>query len=169
MKYPMKGSYFSEVIFYLLILGLQPPPPPKKKKKKKKKNSCKGAGGLKTVSYTSILHPWWKWAFTEGINEDQMLSKCELSLDLCFFSSAFNPFPNKSWFLWVCSTSLLKTPEEKEKLLVTSNFSFSQCFLPVWQTFCHFHRRLQTLSVWKGLKFVVWERVKMGIPQNISE
>ena len=35
-----------------------------------------------------------------------------------------NPFPNKPWFLCVCSTSLLKTLWEKEKLLVTSNFSF---------------------------------------------
>ena len=26
---------------------------------------------------------------------------------------------------WICSTSLLKTLREKEKLLVTSNFSFS--------------------------------------------
>ena len=37
----------------------------------------------------------------------------------------FNPFPNKPWFLRVCSTRLLKTLREKEKLLVTSNFSFS--------------------------------------------
>ena len=37
----------------------------------------------------------------------------------------FNPFPNKPWFLRVCSSSLLKTLGEKEKLLVTSNFSFS--------------------------------------------
>ena len=36
-----------------------------------------------------------------------------------------NPFPNKPWFLRVCSTSLLKTLLEKEKLLVMSNFSFS--------------------------------------------
>ena len=35
------------------------------------------------------------------------------------------PFPNKPCFLRVCSTSLLKTLWEKEKLLVTSNFSFS--------------------------------------------
>ena len=35
-----------------------------------------------------------------------------------------NPFPNKPWFLCVCSTRLLKTLLEKEKLLVTSNFSF---------------------------------------------
>ena len=38
---------------------------------------------------------------------------------------SFNPFPNKPWFLRVCSTSLLKTLWEKKKLLVTSNFSFS--------------------------------------------
>ena len=37
-----------------------------------------------------------------------------------------NPLPNKSLFLRVCSTSLLKTLWEKEKLLITSNFSFSQ-------------------------------------------
>ena len=36
-----------------------------------------------------------------------------------------NPFPNKPWLLRVCRTSLLKTLWEKEKLLVTSNFSFS--------------------------------------------
>ena len=36
-----------------------------------------------------------------------------------------DPFPNKPWFLCVCSTSLLKTLWEKKKLLVMSNFSFS--------------------------------------------
>ena len=36
-----------------------------------------------------------------------------------------NPFPNKPLFLHVCSTSILKTLWEKEKLLVKSNFSFS--------------------------------------------
>ena len=36
----------------------------------------------------------------------------------------FNPLPNKTW-LRVCSTSLMKTLWEKEKLLVTSNISFS--------------------------------------------
>ena len=40
-------------------------------------------------------------------------------------SIQFNPFPNKSRiFLRVCSTSLLKTLSEKEKLLIMSNFSF---------------------------------------------
>ena len=36
-----------------------------------------------------------------------------------------HPFPNKPLFLRVCSTSLMKTLWEKEKLLMTSNFSFS--------------------------------------------
>ena len=43
----------------------------------------------------------------------------------CFLKVSFNPFPNKPWFLHVCSTCLLKTLWEKEKLLVTSNISFS--------------------------------------------
>ena len=71
-----------------------------------------------------------------------------------------NPFPNKPWFSRVCSTSLLKTLWEKEKLLITRNFSFScRCFLPFRRTFCHFHQLwnccLQTLSIWKSLKLVV--------------
>ena len=69
----------------------------------------------------------------------------------------------------VCSTSLLKTLREKEKLLVTSNFSFSHSvFYP-----CHFHQiqncRLQTLSFWKSLKFIIRERVKKKvIPSSIN-
>ena len=52
-----------------------------------------------------------------------------------------NPFPHKPWFLRVCSTSLLKTPWEKEKLLITSKFLlFPQCFLPIRRTFFHFHQ-----------------------------
>ena len=48
-----------------------------------------------------------------------------LSIDLYKVKTLFNPFPNKPWFLHVCSTSLLKTMWEKEKLLVKSNFFFS--------------------------------------------
>ena len=74
-----------------------------------------------------------------------------------------NPFPNKPLFSCLCSTSLLKTLEEKEKFLVKSNFSFSDCFLPVWRSLCLFYQiwncHLKTLSVWKSLKFVIRERV----------
>ena len=76
----------------------------------------------------------------------------------------FHPFPNNPWFLRVFSTSPLKTLREKEKLLVTSNFSFSHSvFYPFGKLsaiFIYFKNcRLQTLSIWKSLKFVVWERV----------
>ena len=68
-------------------------------------------------------------------------------------------------FLCVCRTTRLKTLREKVKLLVASNISFAHdVFRPIRRTVCHFHQiqncRLQTLSVWKSLKFVVWERVK---------
>ena len=50
------------------------------------------------------------------------------------FSGVFNPLPNKPWFLRVWRASLLKTLREKEKLLVTSNFSFSHSvFYPFWE------------------------------------
>ena len=58
-------------------------------------------------------------------------SKKPITKDNIFFLAllqrglAVKPFPNKPWFLRVCSTSLWKTQWEKEKLLVTSNFSFS--------------------------------------------
>ena len=39
--------------------------------------------------------------------------------------SKFNPFPHNDAFWRPWETSLLKTLWEKEKLLVTSNFSFS--------------------------------------------
>ena len=71
--------------------------------------------------------------------------------------------PNKPFFLLVCNTSLLKTLWEKEKLLVTSNFSFSySVFLSFGQPSSIFIKRhLKTLSVWKSLEFVIWERVKL--------
>ena len=47
----------------------------------------------------------------------------ENSLDMKSFWFQFNPFPNKPWFSHVCSTSLLKTLLEMEKLLLKSNFS----------------------------------------------
>ena len=58
-----------------------------------------------------------------------------------FHSEFLNHFPNKPWFLRICSTSILKTLYEREKsLLITINFSFSHSVcLPIWRTFCHFH------------------------------
>ena len=76
-----------------------------------------------------------------------------------------NAFPNKPWFSRVCNTILLKTLWEKEKLLVTSNFSFSHSiFYPLGELSAFFIKFEIVISkvfwVWKSLKFVVWERVK---------
>ena len=50
-----------------------------------------------------------------------------------------NPLPNKSWFLRVCSTCLSKMVWGKEKLFVTSNFSFSlSVFYPFYKFFIIF-------------------------------
>ena len=36
-----------------------------------------------------------------------------------------NPFPNKPWFLHVCSIYILKTLWKKEKLFIMNNFSYT--------------------------------------------
>ena len=64
----------------------------------------------------------------------------------------FNPFPNKPWFLHVCSGSLLKTLWEKEKLLIMSNFSFSYSFFFLFKEISaisiEFEIVVCSLSVW---------------------
>ena len=84
---------------------------------------------------------------------------------LLLFGKEFliNPFPNKPWFYVSVVQVFLKTLWEKEKLLVTSNFSFSHSVLysfgELSAIFITQNCRLQTLSVWKSLKSVVCERV----------
>ena len=78
-----------------------------------------------------------------------------------------NSFPNKPWYLRVWSTSLLKTLWEKEKLLVTSNFSFSPSVFYLYGELSVIFIKLETvvckLFQFGGyLKFFVWERVKHG-------
>ena len=60
---------------------------------------------VKLIKAPKINKHMWKWIFIQVV--------------------PFKPFPHKPWFLRFCSTSVLKTLWEKEKLLVTSNFSFS--------------------------------------------
>ena len=83
----------------------------------------------------------------------------------------FNPFPNKPWFLRVCSTSLLKTLWEKEKLLVTSNFSFSHSVFNLFKELSFIFIKFE-IVVCKLFQFgrvqnvVVWERVKQCFLPN---
>ena len=60
--------------------------------------------------------------------------------------SKVNPFPNKPWFFCVCSTSLLKTLWKKEKLLVSSNFSFSHIFSTHLENFLPFSSNVKLSS-----------------------
>ena len=61
---------------------------------------------------------------------------------------------NKPLFLCICSTSLLKTLLEKEKLLVMSTFSFFHSVFCPFGELCSFYIKfiifLQTLSVWRN-------------------
>ena len=67
-------------------------------------------------------------------NPDRYTQTCNLN-ETQMVLLLINPFPNKPWFLRVCSVSLLKTLWGKEKFLL-----FPQFFLPVSRTFCHFHQ-----------------------------
>ena len=79
----------------------------------------------------------------------------------------FSPFQNKPWLLRVCSTNPLKTLQEKGKLHVTSNFSFSHSVFYLFGDLTAIFVKLEIvfckLSVWKSLKLVIWERVNSHI------
>ena len=92
----------------------------------------------------------------------------------------FNPFPNKPWFLRVCSKSLLKTLWEKGKLLVTSNFSFSHSvfypfgvlsaiFLKFKIVVCKLFEfgRVLNMSFGKGLRSRINDHQLTNIPELI--
>ena len=80
------------------------------------------------------------------------------------FLKKVNPFPNKPWFLRVCIRSLENTVGKGEIARNEQFLLFPQCFQCIWRTYGRVHQicycRLQTLSVWKSLKSVVWEGVK---------
>ena len=83
--------------------------------------------GFCTVSRSfsqSLLHM--KSKFGNSLDLIFMKSKFGNSLDLIFIKFMFlNPFPHNDAFRRPWETSLQKTLWEKEKLLVTSDFSFS--------------------------------------------
>ena len=72
------------------------------------------------------------------------------------------PGPNRAH---VSSTSLLKTVLKGEIARNEQFLVFQLCFLLFLRTFCHFIKlkncRLQAVSDWKSLKFVVWEQVNL--------
>ena len=101
-----------------------------------KKQGVGGQGGL--VSYEDLLIA----QYLDELRNSQKKRQTDryMSVKYDFFPFAFNHCPNKPWFLSVCSTSLLKTLWEKEKLLVTSNFNF---FHSVLKNFLPFSSNLK--------------------------
>ena len=73
--------------------------------------------------------------------------------------NGFKPFPNKPWFLRVCSKSLLKTLWEKDKLLVTSNLSLSHNV---------FYPSGELSDIFIKFEIVVCKRSQFGRVQNLS-
>ena len=52
-----------------------------------------------------------------------------------------NPFPNKPWFLHICSTGLFENTVGKGEIAHNEQFLlFPQRLLTIWKTFCHFHQ-----------------------------
>ena len=73
------------------------------------------------------------------------------------------PFPKQALVFTCLQYKSLKNTVRKGEIVHNTQFLlFPQCFLTIWRPFCHFHQIrdccLQTLSVWKSLKCVIWER-----------
>ena len=78
---------------------------------------------------------------------------------------SFNSFPNKTLVFMCLQYKSFENTVGKEEIARNEQFLlFPQCFPSFLENFLPFcetqNCRLQTLSVWKSLKFVVWERVK---------
>ena len=76
------------------------------------------------------------------------------------------PFPEQALVFTCMHYKSFENTSGKGEIARNEQFLlFPQCFLSVWGTFFHLHLtsvcRLQTLSVWKSLKFIVWERVRI--------
>ena len=119
---------------------------------------CDNSGSVESFLPNNQVNP--------GYEETLPTPKCfETCQQACTASADLEPF-SKQALVFTCL--LYKTFENtvgKGEIARYKQFLlFPQCFLPILRTFCHFHRiwycHLQTFSVWKSLKFVVWERVK---------
>ena len=83
------------------------------------------------------------------------------------------PFLKQALVFTCLQIKSFENTEGKEEIARNEQFLlFPQCFLSFQRTFRHFHQikncRLQTLSVWKSLKFVVWKRVNASEQADTS-
>ena len=114
-----------------------------------------------------VIMTQWKKASKIFVGNRQMLVASTFffskNISNAFFFYSHKSFP-KPLFICVCSKSLLKTLWEKEKFLVTSNFSFfHSVFYPFGELFAIFIKRkilVFKLSSLVESKIVILERVK---------
>ena len=76
------------------------------------------------------------------------------------------PFTNKPWFSRAAVQVFRKHSRKRRNCSWQAISPFPTALFTSLESFCHFHQiwncRLQTLSVSKSLKIVVWKRVKQG-------
>ena len=94
----------------------------------------------------TIEEAFWKNGKYAGYQHILLFPKCFLPFPKQISIFHFNPFPNKPWILRVCSRSPSKTLWEKEKLLITSNFSFSHSVSTRLENFLPYSSNLKLLS-----------------------
>ena len=136
---------------------------------------CRSTGDIRVASYRFILGLYYSVAKnskeicpdvlkTSSFPIDQ---RCPFSFDQNFHVLfVFLPFPKQALvFTCLQYKSFENTVGKGEIARYEQLLLFPQCFLATWRAFCHFYQTwnccLQTLSVWKSLKFVIWERVKL--------
>ena len=107
------------------------------------------------------------WNLTLAINNLHLVNRAKYNKELPSLENIELTFPNKPWgFLTCLYNKYFENAVGKCEIAHNEQFHifFAQCFLPFQRTVCRFHWiqncRLQTLSVWKSLKFAVWKRVK---------
>ena len=83
-------------------------------------------------------------------------------------SRYINLFPNKPRFLHVCSTSLLKTLWEMEKVLIKSNFSFSHSVFYHLRELSFIFIKLKIVVCSTSLLKTVMEKEKLLVTSNFS-
>ena len=156
-----KNSHiYTSTIYILLVSGLV-----NKLKKKFNKTLWKKVKLLKMSNFTFFHNVFYAISILKSFNRHITVVVCSFFEFGLVSKWCINPFPNKPWFLRVCIKSLLKTLWEKEKLLVTSNFSFSHSvFYPFGELSAMFIKfnafvcrlfqfgRVQSLSFGKGLR-----------------
>ena len=100
---------------------------------------------LKTALNTALSIDWYKFFALKDISWSY------------FRQNGHTPLAKQAWFLRVCNTGSMETRWEKEKLLLTTNFSFSHSV---------FHRFGEPPVIFIKLEIVACKLFQFGTVQN---